>query len=154
MNLLDGHRRVDKGATVGNCRMNRLLFADELVLHACVDFRNRVFITHFIGFLLRATKKKRKLALKRLRCYVSPKAVFSASKRQCTVAGGDVQVPWVVFTSDESRYKEIDTRIGKANAVLCDLYCSVLTKRELSKNAKLSVFESDFVPLLTCGHES
>jgi len=36
MNLLDGHRRVDKGATVGNCRMNRLLFADELVLHAWI----------------------------------------------------------------------------------------------------------------------
>ena len=46
----------------------------------------------------------------------------------------------VVFTSDASRKKRIDTRIDKANAVLRELYCSVVTKRELSKTAKLSVF--------------
>jgi len=61
---------------------------------ACVDLRNRVFSRHLIGFLLRATKKERKLALKRLRYCVSPKTVFPASKRQYTAAGGDVQVPW------------------------------------------------------------
>jgi len=33
MNWIDGHRRVDEGVTVGKCRMNSLLFADELVLH-------------------------------------------------------------------------------------------------------------------------
>jgi len=60
----------------------------------------------------------------------------------------------VVFTSDGSRNKEIDTRTGKANAVLRELYCSVVTKRELSKNTKLSIFESVFVPIFTCGHES
>jgi len=60
----------------------------------------------------------------------------------------------VVFTSDGSRNKEIDTRIGKANSVLRELYCSLVTKRELSKTAKLSVFKSVFVPILTCGHES
>ena len=43
----------------------------------------------------------------------------------------------LVFTSDESRNKEIDTRIGKANSVLREPYCSVATKRELSKNTKL-----------------
>jgi len=37
----------------------------------------------------------------------------------------------VVFTSDETRNKEIDTRIGKANAILRELYCSVGAKREL-----------------------
>jgi len=30
----------------------------------------------------------------------------------------------------------------------------MVTKKELSKNAKLSVFKSVFVPILTCGHES
>jgi len=60
----------------------------------------------------------------------------------------------VVFTSDESRNKEIDTRIGNANAVLRELYCSVVTEGELSKNAKLSVFKPVFAPILTCGHES
>jgi len=60
----------------------------------------------------------------------------------------------VVFTSDESRNKEIDTRIGKANAVLRELYRSVVAKRELSNTAKLSVLKSVFVSILTCGHES
>ena len=54
----------------------------------------------------------------------------------------------VVFASDGSRNKEIDTRIGKANAVLREFYCSVVAKRELSKTEKLSVFKSVFVPHL------
>ena len=60
----------------------------------------------------------------------------------------------VVLTSDGSRNKEIDTRIGKANAVLRELYCSVVGKRELSQTAKLSVFKSVSVLILTCGQES
>ena len=35
-----------------------------------------------------------------------------------------------------------------------ELYCSVVAKRELSKTAKLSLFKSVFVPILTCVHES
>ena len=81
---------------------------------ACVDLRNRVFNTHLIGILLRAIKKERKSALKWLRYYVSPKAVFPgqtpkavfpASKRQCTEAGGNVKYYRVVLTSDEIRKK-------------------------------------------------
>jgi len=60
----------------------------------------------------------------------------------------------VVFMSDQSRNKGIETRIGKANAVVREPYCSVVTKQELSKTAKLSIFKSVFVPILTCGHES
>jgi len=60
----------------------------------------------------------------------------------------------MVFTSDESRNIGIDTRIGNANAVRRELYCSGVTKQELSKNAKLSLFKSVFVPILTCGHQS
>ena len=40
------------------------------------------------------------------------------------------------------------------NAVLRELYRSVAPKRELSNTAKLSVFKSIFVPILTYGHES
>jgi len=36
MNWIDNHRHVDEGFNVGNCRMNRLFFADELVLHAWI----------------------------------------------------------------------------------------------------------------------
>jgi len=66
MNWIDSNRGVDEGVTVGNSRMNHLLFADELVPQ-CVDLLNSVFSTHLIGFLLRATKQERKSALKGLR---------------------------------------------------------------------------------------
>jgi len=42
----------------------------------------------------------------------------------------------VVCTSDGSRNKGIDTRIGEANVVVRELYCWVVTKRELLKTAK------------------
>jgi len=36
MNWIDSHKRIDEGVTVGDCKMNRLLFAHELVLHAWI----------------------------------------------------------------------------------------------------------------------
>jgi len=48
----------------------------------------------------------------------TPKAVFSASERESTAAGGAFKHLGVVFTSDKCRNKGIDTLIGKANAVL------------------------------------
>jgi len=61
--------------------------------------------------------------------------------------------PGVVFASDGRRKSKIDTRIGKANAVLRELYGSVVRKRELSNTAKLSVFKLVFVSILTYDHE-
>jgi len=56
--------------------------------------------------------------------------------------------------SDRRQYKKIDTRIGKANAVLHELYRSVVTKWEHSNTAKLAVFKSIFAPFFTYSHES
>ena len=64
-----------------------------------------------------------------------PKAVYAASERQYTAAGGEVQVPsGGIYEWRKAERQEIDTRIGKANAVLRELY-----------------FSSLFVPILTCG---
>jgi len=41
---------------------------------ACVDHLNRVFSTHLIDFMMRATKQERKSALERWRYYVSQDA--------------------------------------------------------------------------------
>ena len=82
------------------------------------------------------------------------------SFRQCTlpVSGNTLQQVQkyfgVVCTSKGRQNREIDARIGEANAVLRELYRSVVTKRELSNTAKLSVFKSFFVPIVTYGHES
>jgi len=60
----------------------------------------------------------------------------------------------VAFTSGERRSEEIDTRVGKANAVLREFYCSVVRKLELLNTTKLSLFKSVFVPILNYGHGS
>ncbi|TWW71088.1 hypothetical protein D4764_17G0005710 [Takifugu flavidus] len=49
--------------------------------------------------------------------------------------------------------QEIDRRIGVASAVMRTLHRSVVVRRELSRKAKLSIYQSIFVPTLTYGHE-
>ena len=56
--------------------------------------------------------------------------------------------------SDGKQDQELDTRIGKASAVMRALHYSVVMKREFSKKAKLAIFKTVFVPILTYGHES
>ena len=60
----------------------------------------------------------------------------------------------VAFTGNRKNDKELDTRIGKASAVVRALHYLVVWKRELSKKAKLSIFKPVFVPILTYGNES
>ena len=59
----------------------------------------------------------------------------------------------VSFTSDGRQNSELDIRIGKASAVMRQLHRSVVLKRELCAKAKLSMFRSVYVPILTYGHE-
>jgi len=58
------------------------------------------------------------------------------------------------LTSDGRQDEELDTRMGKASTVMRALQYSVVMKRELSKKAKLSVFNIIFVSIVICGHES
>ena len=55
---------------------------------------------------------------------------------------------------NEGKTKNRYTRTGKANAVMRALHYSVVMKRELLKKAKLSIFKTVFVHILTNGHES
>ena len=50
--------------------------------------------------------------------------------------------------------EELDVRSGKASAAMRALHHSVVLKGELWSKAKLLVFKSIFVPILTYGHES
>ena len=60
----------------------------------------------------------------------------------------------ITFTSDGRQDEELETRIDKASAVKRALHNSVVMKRELPKKAKLSIFKTAFVPILTYGNES
>ncbi|CAM1320037.1 Uncharacterised protein r2_g2845 [Pycnogonum litorale] len=59
----------------------------------------------------------------------------------------------VVFTSDGRQDIELDIRIAAAGAVMCQLRRSVQLRCELGVKAKLTVFKSVFVPILTYGHK-
>ncbi|KAK3540649.1 hypothetical protein QTP70_034466 [Hemibagrus guttatus] len=59
----------------------------------------------------------------------------------------------VLFTSEGRMDREIDRRIGTAAAVMRSMYRSVVVKKELSWKAKLSIYQSIYVPILTYGHE-
>ncbi|KAK3550515.1 hypothetical protein QTP70_000068 [Hemibagrus guttatus] len=49
--------------------------------------------------------------------------------------------------------RETDRWIGAAAAVMQSMYRSVVVKKELSRKAKLSIYQSIYVPTLTYGHE-
>ncbi|KAK0156508.1 hypothetical protein N1851_000177 [Merluccius polli] len=75
---------------------------------------------------------------------------------ECTLRVGDEILPQVeeylgvLFTSEGRMEREID-RIGAASAVMRTLHGYVMVKRELSRKAKLSIYQSIFVPALTYG---
>ncbi|KAK3546902.1 hypothetical protein QTP86_003774 [Hemibagrus guttatus] len=87
--------------------------------------------------------------------------VLDRKKVACTLQVGGEVLPqveefkylWVLFTSEGRMDREIDRWIGAAAAVMRSMYRSVVVKKELSQKAKLSIYQSIYVPTLTYGHE-
>ena len=123
MDWIDSHSRVDEGVTVGSCRINYLLFAGGLVLLA--SSQQSSACTRSVFCCMRP-RRNEKLVLKIPRNYCmslyKPKAVSATSERHYTAVCGDVQVPrGGIYVWRKAEAQEIDTRIGKANAVLREL---------------------------------
>ncbi|KAK3538466.1 hypothetical protein QTP86_003694 [Hemibagrus guttatus] len=59
----------------------------------------------------------------------------------------------VLFMSEGRMDREIDRWIGAAAAVMRPMYRSVVVKKELSRKAKFSIYQSIYCPTLTYGHE-
>ncbi|TWW74485.1 hypothetical protein D4764_14G0004880, partial [Takifugu flavidus] len=87
--------------------------------------------------------------------------VLNRKKLECLLRVKEVVLPQVeefkylgvLFTSEGRMAQEIDRQIGAASAVMRTLHRSVVVKRELSRKAKLSIYQSIFAPTLTYGHE-
>ncbi|KAK3539603.1 hypothetical protein QTP70_010243 [Hemibagrus guttatus] len=87
--------------------------------------------------------------------------VLDRKKVACTLQVGGEVLPQVeefkylgvLFTSEGRMDREIDRRIGAAAAVMRSMYRSVVVKKELSQKAKLSIYQSIYVPTVTYGHE-
>ena len=155
MNWIDKCSQANECATIGNCKIGRLLFADDLVLLSSTEPGLQRALNSFAdacnntaGMKI-STAKTEVLHLSRNPdlCVLQVNGATLKHLEKSKYLG-------VAFTSDGRQDEELDIRIGKASAVMRALHYSVVMKRELSKKAKLSIFIALFVPILTYGNES
>ena len=138
---------------IGDCTLQRLLFADDLVLldstqnglqqalerfsDACPEAGMKISITKTEIMCLSRQPEQRSLQIHGVPLKQSEKFKYLS----------------VSFTTDGRQNSELDIGIGKASAVMRQLNRSVVLKRKLCTRAKLSIFRLVYVPILTCGHE-
>ena len=154
MNWIDKCSLADECASTVNCKISRRLFPDGMVLLSSTESGLQRALNSFadacntVGMKI-STAKTEVLHVSRNpdQCALQ---VNGATLKQVEM----FKYLGVAFTSDGRQDEELDTRIGKASAVMRALHYSIVIKRELSKNAKLSIFKTIFVPSLTYGHES
>ena len=154
MNWIDKYSQADECATIGNCKISRLLFADDLVLLSSSESGLQRALNSFADACNTAgmkisTTKTEVLHLSRNpdQCVLQVNGATLKQVEKFKYLG-------VAFTSGGSQDEELDTQIGKASAVMRALHYSVAMKRELLKKEKLLIFKAVFVPILTYGHES
>ncbi|KAK3551449.1 hypothetical protein QTP70_017426, partial [Hemibagrus guttatus] len=142
-----------EGVRFGDHRISSLIFADDDVLLASSGLE----LQHALGRFA----AKCEAAGMRVSTSKSKAMVLDRKKVACTLQVGGEVLPQVeefkylgvLFTSEGRMDREIDRRIGAAAAVMRSMYRSVVVKKELSRKAKLSIYQSIYVPTLTYGHE-
>ncbi|KAK3542976.1 hypothetical protein QTP70_008512 [Hemibagrus guttatus] len=153
MDRISRHSQGLEGVRFGDHRISSLIFADDVVLLApsSLDVQQALgrFAAECEAVGMRVSTSK------------SEAMVLDQKKVTCTLqVGGDFlpqveefKYPGVLFTSEGRMDREIDRRIGAAAAVMRSMYRSVVVKKELSRKAKLSIYQSIYVPMFTYGHE-
>ncbi|KAK3556314.1 hypothetical protein QTP70_007118 [Hemibagrus guttatus] len=142
-----------EGVRFGDHRISSLIFADDVVLLAPSSLDLQHALGHFAA--------ECEVAGMRVSTSKSEAMVLDQKKVACTLQVGGEVLPQVeefkylgvLFTSEGRMDCEIDRRIGAAAAVMRSMYWSVVVKKELSRKAKLSIYQSIYVPTLTYGHE-
>ncbi|KAK0138802.1 putative RNA-directed DNA polymerase from transposon X-element [Merluccius polli] len=142
-----------EGVRFGDLRIGSLLFADDVVLLDSSDRDLQLSLDRFAA--------ECEAAGMRISTSKSESMVLNRKRVECTLRVGDEILPQVeefkylgvLFTSEGRMEWEIDRRISAASAAMRTLHGSVVVKRELSQKAKLSIYQSIYVPALTYGHE-
>jgi hypothetical protein len=130
-----------------------LLFADDLAILSSSKSGLQAALDRFA--------EECELASMKVNTAKTETMVISRNHSQCTATVNGVTLRQVenfrylgfTFSSDGTLDAEIDRRIGAASAVMRQLYRGVISKRELSSKAKISVYKTIFYPTLTYGHE-
>ncbi|KAK3516854.1 hypothetical protein QTP70_027075 [Hemibagrus guttatus] len=142
-----------EGVRFGDHRISSLIFADDVVLLAS----SGLDLQHALGCFAAECEA----AGMRVSTSKSEAMVLDRKKVACTLQVGGEVLPQVeefkylgvLFTSEGRMDREIDRRVGAAAAVMRSMYWSVVVKKELSRKAKLSIYQSIYAPTLTYGHE-
>ncbi|KAK3564684.1 hypothetical protein QTP86_024812, partial [Hemibagrus guttatus] len=142
-----------EGVRFGDHRISSLIFADDVVLLA----PSSLDLQHALGCFAAECEA----AGMRVSTSNSEAMVLDRKKVACTLQVGGEVLPQVeefkylgvLFTSEGRMDREIDRRIGAVTAVMRSMYRSAVVKKELSRKAKLLIYQSIYVPTLTYGHE-
>ncbi|XDV14816.1 hypothetical protein PO909_014999 [Leuciscus waleckii] len=153
MDRISRRSQGPEGIRFGDHTISSLLFADDVVVLAPSDQD----LQHALGCF--ATECE--AAGMRISASKSEAMVLSRKRVACPLQVGGEFLPQVeefkylgvLFTSEGRMEREIDRRIGAASAIMRSMYRSVVVKKELSCKAKLSIYQSIYVPTLTYSHE-
>ena len=140
MDRISRHSQGVEGVRFGDLRIGSLLFADDVVLLASSDRDLQLSLDRFtaeceVAGMRISTSKSESMVLNQKR--VEDEILPQVEEFKYLV---------VLFTSEGRMEREIDRRIGAASAVMRTLHGSVVVKRELSRKAKLSIYQSIYVP--------
>jgi len=106
MNWIASHRRFGEGVPVGNCRMNHLLFADELVLRACIFSTGSSAHIWSIFCCVRPSRNENQhKMIEVLRLSRQPRQCIQLVRENTLHQEETFKYLGVVFTSDWSRNK-------------------------------------------------
>ena len=131
-----------RGVKIGECTVQRLLFADDLVLLDSTQNGLQQALDRFsdacsVAGMKISTTKTETMCLSRQpkQCSLQVDGVPQKQSEKFKYLG-------VSFTSDGRQNNELDIHIEKAKVVMRQLHRSVVLKRELCTKAKLSIFST------------
>ena len=134
INWIDKCSQADKCATIANCKISCLLFADDLVLLSSTESGLQRALKSFADACNTAGMKISMAKTEVLH--------FSRNPDQCVMQVNGATLKQVekfkylgfAFTSDGRQDEELDTRIGKTSPVKRALHELAVMKRKLSPN--------------------
>ena len=146
LNWIDKCSQADECATIGNCKISRLLFAYDLVVVSSAESGLQRALNSFadacntVGMNISSAKTEvLHLSRNTGQCVLQLNGATLKQVEKFKYLG-------VAFTSDGRQDEELDTRVGKACAVMRALPYSVVIKRNLSKKGKALNFQDSFGP--------
>ena len=120
-------------ATIKICKISQLLFADDLVLLSSAESGLQRALDRFADARDNAGMKISTAKTEVLHLSRNPGQCVLQMNGATLKQVEEFKYLGVVSTSDRRQDKELDTRIGKASAVMRALHYLVVIKRELSK---------------------